>query len=236
MTSLAEPSASWFQFLDDRLRSAVQAIAATDDNQDDALRGLYISDDQALMLAGDLGSQESDPALLQAVDRLGLDALDAAALAVCAAPELHPRYGRLYAYLQDDVTRRLPSPRLVASLLAGDGVDSRDVLACFAPDARLLALGTIRLLVPDPSTPSPTARSSSTTAWRRSCSAPERGCSRPGRRSRCVACSRSPASPAATRPSPRSRGRCSPTLTCRSSCAGPTRPRSSPPPRTLRWS
>ncbi len=153
MTSSAEPSASWFQFLDDRLRAAVQAIASTEDNQDDALRGLYISDDQALMLAGDLGSQESDPALLQAVDRLGLDALDAAALAVCAAPELHPRYGRLYAYLQDDVTRRLPSPRLVASLLAGDGVDSRDVLACFAPDARLVALGAIRLLIPDPSIP-----------------------------------------------------------------------------------
>ena len=153
MTSPAEPPGSWFQFLDDRLRSAVQAIAGSEDNQDDALRGLYISDDQALMLAGDLGSQESDPALLQAVEHLGLDALDAAALAVCAAPELHPRYGRLYAYLQDDVTRRLPSPRLVASLLAGDGVDSRDVLACFAPDARLLRLGAIRLLVPDPSIP-----------------------------------------------------------------------------------
>ena len=77
-------------------------------------------------------------ALDSAVDRLGLDALDAAVLAVCAAPELHPRYGRLYAYLQDDVTRRLPSPRLVASLLAGDGVEPHDVLACFAPDARLV--------------------------------------------------------------------------------------------------
>ncbi len=152
MTSPAEPPGSWFQFLDDRLRSAVQAIAGSED-KDDALRGLYISDDQALMLAGDLGSQESDPALSQAVERLGLDALDAAALAVCAAPELHPRYGRLYAYLQDDVTRRLPSPRLVASLLAGEGVDSRNVLACFAPDARLLRLGAIRLLVPDPSIP-----------------------------------------------------------------------------------
>ncbi|HEY1507844.1 MAG TPA: ATP-binding protein, partial [Solirubrobacteraceae bacterium] len=127
--------------------------AGVDDNQDDALRGLYISDDQALTLAGDLGAQDADPALATAVDRLGLDALDAAVLAVCAAPELHPRYGRLYAYLQDDVTRRLPSPRLVASLLTGDGVEPHDVLACFAPNARLVAIGAARLLEPDPAMP-----------------------------------------------------------------------------------
>ena len=52
---------------------------------------------------------------------LGLDLLEAAVLAVCAAAELNPRYGRLYAYLQDDVTRKLPSPRLVGQLLEGEG-------------------------------------------------------------------------------------------------------------------
>ena len=46
-------------------------------------------------------------------------------LAICAAPELNPRYGRLYAYLQDDVTRKLPSPRLVGHLLSGEGVSRR---------------------------------------------------------------------------------------------------------------
>ena len=153
MTSLRELAGGWFEFLDARVQSAVRAVAAVDDNQDDALRGLYISDDQALMLAGDLGAQDADPALARAADRLGLDALDAAVLAVCAAPELHPRYGRLYAYLQDDVTRRLPSPRLVASLLTGEGVESHDVLACFAPDARLVSVGAVRLLEPDSAVP-----------------------------------------------------------------------------------
>ena len=153
MTSLRELAGGWFEFLDARVQSAVRAVAAVDDNQDDALRGLYISDDQALMLAGDLGAQDADPALARAADRLGLDALDAAVLAVCAAPELHPRYGRLYAYLQDDVTRRLPSPRLVASLLTGEGVEPHDVLACFAPDARLVSVGAVRLLEPDPAVP-----------------------------------------------------------------------------------
>jgi AAA+ superfamily predicted ATPase len=149
----AEHPGAWFAFLDQRLHAAVHAVAAGDENPDDALRGLYISDEQALALAGDLGSQDADPRLELAAARLHLDALDAAVLAVCAAPELHPRYGRLYAYLQDDVTRRLASPRLVAALLSGDGVDARDVLACFAPDAPLIRAGAIRMLVPDPALP-----------------------------------------------------------------------------------
>jgi SpoVK/Ycf46/Vps4 family AAA+-type ATPase len=147
--SLAESATGWFAFLDSRLQSAVRAVTSEDDNPDDSLRGLYISDDQALSLAGDRASTEADPLLAAAADRLGLDALEAAVLAVCAGPELHPRYGRLYAYLQDDVTRRMASPRLVANLLAGDGVGPADVLACFAPEARLPSLGAIRLLPTD---------------------------------------------------------------------------------------
>jgi hypothetical protein len=155
VASLAEAQTpgAWFSFLDARLRAAVQTAAAGDDNPDDSLRGLYISDEQALSLAGEESSVEAEPRLAVAVDRLGLDALDAAALAVCAAPELHPRFGRLYAYLQDDVTRRLASPRLVADLLAGEGVDRADVLACFGPDAKLVRVGALRLLVPDAAVP-----------------------------------------------------------------------------------
>jgi AAA+ superfamily predicted ATPase len=154
VTSLAEDGLDrWFTFIDARLHAAVRAVAATDGNPDDALRGLYISDEQALTLAGDLGAQAIDAPLSVAADRLGLDALDAAVLAVCAAPELHPRYGRLYAYLQDDVTRRLPSPRLVAGLLAGEGVAQADVLTCFAEGARLIRSGALRVLDPDPTIP-----------------------------------------------------------------------------------
>jgi adenylate kinase family enzyme len=153
VTSLADPARTWFAFLDTRLQAAVHAVAVQDANPDDALRGLYISDEQALSLAGDLGAAEADPLLAEAADRLGLDALDAAVLAVCAAPELHPRYGRLYAYLQDDVTKRLPSPRLVASLLSGEQVDGRDVLDCFAPARRLMRVGALRLLTPDDAVP-----------------------------------------------------------------------------------
>jgi hypothetical protein len=149
---VAELSGGWFAFLDERLRSAVVAAAASDSDPGDALRGLYISDEQALAMAGDLGSPGAERLLATAVDRLRLDALDAAVLTVCSAPELHPRYGRLFAYLQDDVTRKLPTPRLVAGLLAGDGVDPADVLACFTPDAPVMRSGSMRLLTPDAAT------------------------------------------------------------------------------------
>ena len=85
-------------------------------------RGLYISDDLALSLADTAPGSTFDERLAEAVARLRLDPLDAAVLGLCAAPELSPRYGRLFAYLQDDVTRKLATPRLVSELLQGPGV------------------------------------------------------------------------------------------------------------------
>src|SRR5215210_9243043 len=115
-----------FAFLDARLKAHVERAAAGDPNPGDPLRGLYISDDQALALAADAQAEGADARLADAAARLGLDALDAAVLGLCAAPELHPHYGGLFGYLHDDVTRRLASPRLVADLLTGDGVAPSD--------------------------------------------------------------------------------------------------------------
>src|SRR6201999_3106359 len=89
---------------------------------------------------------DADARLQAAVAALGLDLLEAAMLAVCAAAELNPRYGRLYAYLQDDVTRKLPSLRLVGQLLEGEGLSSADVMAAFDAGGRLRHLGALKLL------------------------------------------------------------------------------------------
>ena len=70
-------------------------------------------------------------------------------LALCAAPELDPRYGRLYAYLHDDVTRKLASPRLVADLLADDGVDSGGRARLLRAGRATARRGAIRLLPAD---------------------------------------------------------------------------------------
>ena len=48
MSSSADAPAVGFAFLDARVRTAVERAAAGDPNPGDPLRGLYISDDQAL--------------------------------------------------------------------------------------------------------------------------------------------------------------------------------------------
>jgi hypothetical protein len=47
----------------------------------------------------------------------GLTPIELQTLIVCLAPELRAKYDRLYAYLQDDITRRKPSRDLVLELL-----------------------------------------------------------------------------------------------------------------------
>ena len=139
-------------FIDRRVMSAVERVAASDPNPGDPFRGLYISDETALRLTREGSESSADERLDAATAALGLDLLDSAVLAVCAAPELNPRYGRLYAYLQDDVTRKLPSPRLVGHLLEGEGVSATDVMGSLDRAGPLRRLGALRLLG-DPQTP-----------------------------------------------------------------------------------
>jgi hypothetical protein len=131
----------------------VGGVAATEADPLDPYRGLYISDAEALRTADELDAHQLGGALTGVVSQLGLGPLDAALLAFCAAPEIDARYGRLIAFLHDDVTRRLPSPRLVARLLAGDGVSSRTVLARFGAAEPLRRSGAVRLLGGDPLIP-----------------------------------------------------------------------------------
>jgi hypothetical protein len=128
------------------IHAAVEQVAATDPHPTDPFRGLYVSDDLALTLTRVQCEMSVDAAIDDAVAKLDLDELDAVLLILCLAPELDPRYGRLMGYLHDDLTRKLLSPRLAASLLSGTGYASRDVLARFAYDRPLHQTGAIRLL------------------------------------------------------------------------------------------
>src|SRR3954465_885065 len=142
----ATPPTISLGFIARRGMAAVERVAGTDPDPGDPFRGLYISDEVALRLTqGDSGS-DADVRLLDVVRALGLDLLEAAVLAVCAAAELNPRYGRLYAYLQDDVTRKLPSPRLVGQLLEGEGLTAADVMVAFDSAGRLRHPGALKRL------------------------------------------------------------------------------------------
>jgi len=68
---------------------------------------------------------------------LELDRFEVDALLACVAPLLDPRYGRLYSYLQDDLTRKRPSIHLILDLLVPPGAERLRFLSYFNDDAPL---------------------------------------------------------------------------------------------------
>jgi AAA+ superfamily predicted ATPase len=79
-----------------------------------------------------------------------LTPLDIDALLICIAPELDLRYERLYAYLQDDVTKRRPSVDLVLNLLCPSFEAKLAARQRFVPDAPLRTYQLLHLF-DDPS-------------------------------------------------------------------------------------
>ncbi len=56
--------------------------------------------------------------LIELTDRLRLKDLEQEALIVCLAPQIDARYEKLYAYLQNDITKKSPSLDLIFNLLS----------------------------------------------------------------------------------------------------------------------
>ncbi len=84
----------------------------------------------------------------------GLSPADLDALLIALAPETDLRYERLYAYLQDDVTRKRPSVSLVLNLLQETHEARLGGRARFAPGAPLLRHNLV-VLLDDPAIPQP---------------------------------------------------------------------------------
>jgi SpoVK/Ycf46/Vps4 family AAA+-type ATPase len=76
----------------------------------------------------------------------GLSQFDMDVLLIALAPELDLRYERLYAYLQDDVTRRRPSVDLVLNLLCASTVEKLERRVFFSAQAPLIRNGLVHLL------------------------------------------------------------------------------------------
>jgi AAA+ superfamily predicted ATPase len=148
--------------LDLRLEAAVAAMRAAHGEQAaaDPYRGLYVSHDEAATLAAQepgTPPEYADPAAAPAAAEddgsrwawlcraAGLSPLDAGLLRVALAPELDLKYERIYAYLQDDVTRRRPTVNLALGLLTAtweERLAGRDRLS---PGAPLLRHRLVRL-------------------------------------------------------------------------------------------
>ena len=83
-----------------------------------------------------------------------LTPFDVDALLICVATEVDLRYERLYAYLQDDVTRKRPSVSLILNLLCATQDEKLAARDCFWADGPLLRHRLIALLA-DPAVPHP---------------------------------------------------------------------------------
>ncbi len=93
-------------------------------------------DADAADLVSDLGASVTALTALAGCDELS--PFDRAVVMVALAPEIDLRYERLYAFLQDDVTRRRPSVDLILNLLCPDAREKLARRAHFAADAPLV--------------------------------------------------------------------------------------------------
>src|SRR5487761_2594559 len=130
--------AARLELVEARIRVAVARRRATDPDPDDRFRGLYVSD------AG------VDVRLRRLVRSFGLQPIDVELLLVALAPDLDPRFERLYGYLHDDVSRRRASVGLALELVGAGGASGTG-RARLGPAGPLIAGGL--LLVEDADRP-----------------------------------------------------------------------------------
>lgn len=89
--------------------------------------------DQRVLATGTL----IDLSLARLVERCGLSAFERHVLLICLAPVLDARYEKLYAYLHNDFSKKLPTIDLVLSLLCRERHDRLLALRAFEPTAPL---------------------------------------------------------------------------------------------------
>ena len=119
-----------------------------------SLQGLFVSRDQVDRLLSqqpgqaqfqlvenpaEVADRAVDPSPLRwLIESFALSGFDADVILLALAPEIDLRYERIYAYLQDDVTRKRPTIDLALNLLCTTAEDKLDFRSRFSPGAPLL--------------------------------------------------------------------------------------------------
>jgi len=158
-------SAAWRSWLDGAIRAEIDRLRVRYELSLDEFRGLYVSDEQVDRLVaardgssaapgGPIPSLGHDARLRRLSDEFGLSPPEAGAVFVALAPELDRRYETLFAYLNDDVTRRHATIDLCRRL-SGASAKQMD------PGGALFAQGLLEA-----------SRTDGTSAWRSAALAP----------------------------------------------------------------
>ena len=147
----------------------MEPLAAADGSP--SFRGLYIGRDEiarllakkpaatpfeAMFAAASNGNgngyaNENSP-LFWLIREFGLSSFDADVLLLCLAPEIDLRYEKIYAYLQDDVTRKWPTVELILNLLCSSAEMKLSRRVHLSPHAPLLRNALIHV-APDANQP-----------------------------------------------------------------------------------
>lgn len=153
--------------LDQVLKRAIAATPMTNGTESTApYRGLYISEEDVEQLLQQepcdhpwfthsvnddcwSESENSQSPLVWLASVFGLSTFDIHLLLIAIAPELDSRYERIYAYLQDDVTRKRPTIELALNLLCTSPTDKLERYSHFLTNAPLIQQRLLHL-IPDP--------------------------------------------------------------------------------------
>jgi hypothetical protein len=157
--------------LDLMLERAVRSMDSAGGTESTAgFRGLYVGREEVgkllqrkpaatpfeAMLAADEANNGATFAgprpLLWIMQEFQLSTFDADALLLSLAPEVDLRYEKIYAYLQDDVTRKRPTVELILNLLCNSAEAKLGRRAHFHPDAPLVKNALVHV-APDQSQP-----------------------------------------------------------------------------------
>ena len=151
-----------FARLDRLLEREILRLRARYELSLDEFRGLYISDRQVDELIGARAGNGGDGALRLAADRvapdshgvpwqrlaaaLGLDDDMRDLVLLALAPEYDPKYEVLFAYLNNDVTRKLPTAELAGRVFGSSRAHRVAVRGALGPEAPLLRHGVLEVV------------------------------------------------------------------------------------------
>lgn len=116
-----------------------------------------VLDDLDRWMGDEAGKSTLEQRLDVVVDRLGLDALEAAVLAAVALRDVSPQLGAALSGLGPPAPSGAATPRAVARLLSGPGVSVADILVSLEPAEALRASGAVRV-IPGPEGTAPADR------------------------------------------------------------------------------
>jgi hypothetical protein len=150
----------WLQALEQLDRHLTQAITQASAQYGpeagaDPHRGLYINEAEIdRLLSRPIGQPlffhaaetQLPPRLQWLTQRFNLSSFDCDVLLLTIAPELDLRYERLYAYLQDDITRRLPTIDLALNLLCQTPEEKLQQRQHFSPQSALISQGILHTI------------------------------------------------------------------------------------------